>query len=249
MAKKNKNADMSEEKGGNKLVTFLIALVIVIIWLAVFVLLIKFDVGGFGSGVLRPLLKDVPVVNKILPDPTEEELEAEGIYEYRNLDEAVERIKELELLLDSINQSGQDSEDYVKELENEVKRLRAFETDQEAFKERVRKFDNNVVYADEAPDIEAYKAYYEEINPENAAEIYRQVVQDIQANERIKNLASTYSKMTPETAASVLTLMTANDLDLVCDIIRQMKGEVSAPIMDAMDPATAAKITKAITVQ
>lgn len=249
MAKKNKDMDMSEEKGGNKLVTFLIALVIVIIWLAVFVLLIKFDVGGFGSGVLRPLLKDVPVINKILPDPTAEELEAEGEYKYRSLDEAVERIRELELLLDSLNQSGETNADYVSELEKEVERLRAFETDQEAFKERVRRFDNNVVYAEQAPDIEAYKEYYEEIDPENAAEIYRQVIQDVQANERVKSLAKTYANMTPETAANVLTLMTANDLDLVCDIIRQMKGDVSAPIMDAMDPATAAKITKAITAQ
>ena len=31
-------------------------------------LLIKLDVGGFGSGVLAPAFKDVPVINKILPE-------------------------------------------------------------------------------------------------------------------------------------------------------------------------------------
>lgn len=246
MAKKNKDMDVSEEKAGNKLVTLLIALVIVIIWLAVFVLLIKFDVGGFGSGVLRPLLKDVPVVNKILPDPTAEELESEGTYKYRTLKEAVERIDELELELDSINETGRVNSDYVKELEEEVKRLQAFESDQEAFKERVRRFDTNVVYAEEAPDIEEYRTYYEEIQPDNAAEIYRQVIQDIRISEKVASLAKSYSNMEPDKAAEVLTIMTANDLELVCDIIGQMKAEVSAPILAAMDSATAAKITKAM---
>ena len=32
---------------------------------------VKLDIGGFGSSVLRPILKDVPVVNTILPEPTE----------------------------------------------------------------------------------------------------------------------------------------------------------------------------------
>ena len=59
MARKNK-ADRAE-KEGSKVLTVLIALLIAIIWFAIFGLLIKFDVGGFGSGVLRPIIKDVPI--------------------------------------------------------------------------------------------------------------------------------------------------------------------------------------------
>ena len=54
-----------EESGGFSVV--LVTILIVIIWLAILALLIKLDVGGFGSEVLTPVLKDVPVVNKILP--------------------------------------------------------------------------------------------------------------------------------------------------------------------------------------
>lgn len=50
---------------------------IIFVWLAILAALIKFDVGGFGSSVLRPILKDVPVVNKILPAASEEEKKAE----------------------------------------------------------------------------------------------------------------------------------------------------------------------------
>ena len=58
-----------EEKGSGKIVLFLVTLLIIAIWLGIIALLIKTDVGGFGSSVLYPVLKDVPYVNKILPKP------------------------------------------------------------------------------------------------------------------------------------------------------------------------------------
>ena len=57
MAKKNKTKE--NESGGSKLVNAVIVLVIILIWLAVFAFLIKLDVGGIGSNILYPVLKDV----------------------------------------------------------------------------------------------------------------------------------------------------------------------------------------------
>ena len=75
MAKKDKIQDLDkEERGGSgKFLTVLIVFLIVLIWLAILALLIKFDVGGLGSEVLRPVLKDIPVINRILPDVSEEQ--------------------------------------------------------------------------------------------------------------------------------------------------------------------------------
>ena len=61
MAKKDKNKEnkvSTDESTGSKIVTMLIVLVIVVIWLAIFGVLIKLDVGNFGSEVLYPVLKD-----------------------------------------------------------------------------------------------------------------------------------------------------------------------------------------------
>ena len=58
----------------------LIGVLIVITWLSVMCLLIKCDVGGFGSRVLRPVFKDVPMINKILPDASDEEVAIESDY-------------------------------------------------------------------------------------------------------------------------------------------------------------------------
>ena len=73
--KKIKGIDQPES-AGSKLVTALIALIIIIIWLVVFAFLIKLDVGGIGSNVLYPVLKDVPLVNKILPSVSEEHVQS-----------------------------------------------------------------------------------------------------------------------------------------------------------------------------
>lgn len=249
MAKKKKETmpGAEEEKSGSKVVTVIIALLIVFIWLAVFALLIKLDVGGFGSGILRPLLKDVPIVNLILPAGTDEELAEEENYEYTNLKEANEKIKELQLKLDANANEQYANSDYVADLKKEIERLQKFEDEQKEFRKRVKEFNREVVFGDKAPDITEYQKYYEGIDAQNAAQLYQMVIEQLQADQKVIDMADRYAKMDPASAAKVLELMTAGDLQLVCDILAQMKPNVSSQILAEMDTATAAKITKCMT--
>ena len=94
-AAKNMETDLEnteeEEGGSSKLAVALVTLVIIIVWLAILALLIKWDVGGFGSTVMRPLLKDIPYVNRILPD-SEDDLSTEEDYPYKNIDRKSTRL-------------------------------------------------------------------------------------------------------------------------------------------------------------
>ncbi len=246
MAKKIKSidtyADDTKEKG-NKIIAIIIGFVIVFIWLAIFAVLIKLDIGGFGSSILRPLLKDIPVINKILPDVSDEQLAYENDYAYKTLEEANARIKELELLNEDLMSSGTTSVDKTAELEAEVARLKVFEDNQLAFEERVKEFETNVVFAEVAPDIEEYKKYYESINPTNAEEIYRQVVEQSRISDSIQEKADIYKKMKPAAAAAVFETMTA-DIELVSQMLLCMKPAESSLILAEMDSTMAAKITK-----
>ena len=105
--KKDVNIDELDDESGKsgKLVSILVAMLIIVIWLVIFALLIKMNVGGIGSS-LRPYLKNVPVVNKILPAATDEEIQEETGGKYKSLSEAVDRIKELEAQLDENNNNG-----------------------------------------------------------------------------------------------------------------------------------------------
>ena len=176
MAKKDKEvAGEGNESGGSKLVTALIALVIILIWLAVFAFLIKLDVGGIGSNILYPVLRDVPVVNKILPEPSEEVQAGEDNYQYTTLKSANARIKELESLLASQGDATSANSGYISELEAEVRNLQRYKDAQDAFKKQVEDFNEDIKFNDKAPEISEYRKYYESIEPENEDRIYRKV--------------------------------------------------------------------------
>ena len=244
MAKKDKaKAVDNDNKEGSKILTILIALLIVIIWLAVFGLLIKMDIGGFGSGVLRPILKDVPVVNLILPRVDDAIIAEENNYEYTSLPEAVAKIKQLEQTIADMSKNDANNSASVAELQAEINRLKVFEENQLAFEKRVLDFDKNVVFNDAAPEIEEYKGYYEAINPTNAETIYRQVIEQLQYSDAIKEKADIYRRMDPQAAAKIMETMTA-DVEAVAQILLSMRSKESAAIMAEMDKVVAAKITK-----
>lgn len=243
MAKKKKDdilTNPDEESVGSKIGSALMVILIVIVWLAIFALLIKMDVGGVGTA-LRPLIKDVPVLCKILPDVPDDVLIEENNYPYKNIAEAVEVIKELEKKVDELDTTNGDYAKRILELQAEVERLKVFEEEQEAFEERVRRFDINVVYNSQAPDIEEYKKYYEEINPETAAEIYRQVVEQLQYDESIKKKADLLKTMKPGQAAAALEEMTA-DIEYTCKLLLCMKTDEATAIMNKMDTLFVARI-------
>lgn len=248
MAKKDKNVEThelnEEESTGSKIVTILIVLVIIIIWLGIFGVLVKLNVGNFGSDVLYPVLKDVPVLSWILPDVDEDGEQVTR--EYDNLTEANARIKELESQLAATSSSDSANSGEIEELKAEISRLKKYEEAQTNFNQRVKEFDENVVYNSKAPDTEEYKKYYEEINPDNAEEIYREVVRNFEYSQEIKDQAETYGKMTPESAAAILEEM-SNDLDLVAAILDSMQSSKSAAILQAMKPTVAAQVTTKMT--
>ena len=232
-----------EEKGSGKIVLFLVTLLIIAIWLGIIALLIKTDVGGFGSSVLYPVLKDVPYVNKILPKP-ESGVTAENTQsQYGSLDEAVDRIKELEMQLDAANSKNKKDQKKIKDLKAKVNDLSKYKEDEAAFEKEKEKYYEEVVFSDQAPDIEQYKAYYESIEPENAEVLYKQVVEQITYDDQVKDYAKAYSQMKPKEAAAIFNTMTDN-LGLVADILMSMGAQQRGDILGKMDAGTAAKLTE-----
>jgi len=229
-----------EEGLGNKIVMVLVTLLVILIWLGIIVLFIKGDFGGFGSTVLRPLIKDVPYLNWILPESDYDEESTE--YQYETIDDAIARIKELEALLDTQLTTNSDNSELIAELQAQITELQVYKLEQDEFEKNKEKFYEEVVFSDEAPDIETYKTYYESIDPENAEVLYKQVVEQIEYNNRVENYAKTYSSMKPKQAAAIFDTMT-DDLQLVADILLNMSTQARADILGKMDPEIAAKLT------
>ncbi len=235
-----KDGEEAEEKSGG-IVGILLALLIILIWIVIFALLIKMDVGGIGT-MLRPALKNVPVINKILPDASDDEIIEENGNKYKTLAEAIERIKELEKEIEQYKTSGSNTDEQIAQLQAEISRLKVYEENQEYFEQLKKEFDDQVVFNENAPDIEEYKKWYEEINPDNAASLYEQVVERIQFSKKIQEWATTYASMEPKAAAAIMEEMTG-DAYVVTRILLSMTPKQRAAVMAEMDPVYAAKLT------
>lgn len=242
IAKRETELDDAEEGGG--LATFLATILIVAVWLAVIVIIIKLDIGGFGSNVLTPVLKDVPVVNKILPGYSILETETGGSYDgYTSLKDAVDQIHLLEAELENSKLSTSSQLEEITNLQAEVKRLQEFEQKQVEFQRIKTEFFEEVVYAEKGPGAEEYQKYYEAMDPATAEYIYRQVIVQLEEDAEIAEYASAYSQMKPKQAAGIFEQMDS-DLDLVARILNAMSVEDRGAILGVMDAEIAAKLTK-----
>ena len=235
------------EQGGSNIPIVLTTIAIVGIWLLILCVLIKLDVGGFGSGVLAPILKDVPVVNQILPSDNplgQEGEEAEDEYAgYTNLKEAVEQIKLLELQLEQEALKTGTLEDENAKLKEEIARLMTFEASQVEFERIKTEFFEEVIYADKGPGADEYQKYYESIDPATAEFLYKQVVAEAQESKEIQDYAQAYSEMKPKQAAAIFEEMD-NNLDLAARILKEMAADDRGKILGVMDAEIAAKLTK-----
>jgi len=239
--KDNLDYDEELEEGiGSKIVLAFVTLLIILIWLGIIVILIKFDVGGFGSTVLRPIIKDVPYLNMILPENGD--LEESTEYQYETIDDAVERIKELEALLDASLATNATDAETIAALQELIATLEIYKLEQDEFEKIKEKFSEEVVFSDQSPDIEEYKTYYESIDPENAEVLYKQVVEQLAYDAKVEEYAKTYSSMKPKEAAAIFDTMT-DDLQLVADILLNMDVQSRADILGKMDEKVAAKVT------
>ena len=235
--------ELDEQIDGNGASVVIVTLFIILIWLGILILLVKMDVGGFGSNVLTPIFKDVPVINKILPSEstTETSKDKEAYGGYSSLKEAVEQT--LEKQLDQAQSTNATYAEQIDTLKAEVQRLKTFEDNQVEFQKIKEQFYEEVVYAENGPGADEYRKYYEEMDPATAEALYKQVIQTEAADKQMQEYANTFSNMQASEAAAILGNMTDN-LDLAASILQNLDVSTRGAILGAMDSAIAARIVK-----
>lgn len=240
----NQERELDEQIDGTNASVVVVTIFIIVIWLGILCLLVKMDVGGFGSNVLTPMLKDIPVINMILPTDSTIESTRENSYGgYNSIKDAVEYITELEKKLEQAQNTNAAYAEQIDALKAEVQRLQTFEKNQVAFQQIKEQFYEEVVYAENGPGAVEYRAYYEEMDPTTAEALYKQVIQEEAVSNKLKDYVATYSNMDAAKAAGILGAMTDN-LDLAADILSNLPAATRGAIMGEMDPAVAARITK-----
>ncbi len=240
-----KRADeLAEDEEGGGFATFLTTVFIVLLWLVVICVVVKMDVGGFGSSVLTPVLKDVPVLNRILPGTAlTETTNGESYGGYTSLRDAVDQITLLERQLEQAQKESKDKDAELDTLKAEVLRLQPFEAKQVEFQRIRTEFYEEVIYAENGPGAEEYQKYYEAMDPATAEYLYKQVVTQTEADKEVQDYANTFAQMKPKAAAGIIEKMD-KDLNLVAEILEAISAEKRADILGAMDAEIAAKLVK-----
>lgn len=239
----NQERELDEQIDGTNASVVVVTIFIIVIWLGILCLLVKMDVGGFGSNVLTPILKDVPVINKILPSDSATETKDKAYGGYNSIKEAVEQINSLEQQIEKLQTANTSYSEQIEALKAEVQRLQTFEDNQVAFQRIKEQFYEEVVYAENGPGAEEYRAYYEEMDPTTAEALYKQVIQEEAVSAKTKEYVATFSNMDASSAAAILSAMTDN-LNLAAEILENLSSSSRASIMAEMDPSIAAKLTK-----
>ncbi len=204
---------------------------------------IKLDIAGIGTSVFTPLLKDVPIIQAILPERAEETMAEKDAHQYTSIEEVVERLKATEKLLSEKELEVEGLNEQNSIMQAEIERLKVFENDKIQFDADRKAFDEQIVFSDKAPNLSDYISFYESVNPDNAAELYREAIIMQAHDKEVDDYANTYGTMKPEEAARIMEAMTSN-MDLIVLILNRINIEQRADILGEMDPEIAAKITK-----
>lgn len=231
--------EMKKSTGILKVVIGIFVTIIIII--IIVIALIKFDVGSLGTKVIGPKIIGIPGSELILPEMPVEEVGED--YNFKTIEEAVEILKITEKMLKETGDKAEIVDEQLLQLEAEVTRLKIFEANQVDFQKDKAEFDTWIVKQAKPAD---YKEWFEKINPENAADLYQEVIKTVDYEEGIKGMIDIYQNMKPAQAATILEGMSITKLDQVGTIIKSLTADQAADILAQMDPVVAAKITSYI---
>lgn len=235
--KKDKKSAKKKSKGiVSKLLGLIIKLILlVLVLLLISVALVKNNVAGLAEGPLYDVLSKIPYVNGLIVDQNavaeEENKKREELLMENDANTA--RIAELELQVETLTKENDD-------LNLEIERLSPLEDEYLAFREEKLAFDTEIANGDKVE----YSEYYTSIYPENADEIYRQIIGDIENEETVTRYISRFEALDSGSCAVILEELIYTDLDLVVEVIDSMTVEKSAEVLENMDPVNSSTILK-----
>ncbi len=249
-------AKKGEKKKKSKLFTiFMILLDIVIIaaaFGAVFYFIFYNNIGGVTERYYSTV-KSIPLLNLALPeapDPLNPKYMTQGeirdkYMEYKaeteqlkkQLEEADKKTSELQVYKDNYDKLTLEAQTLLQSLE-----MRGA-----AITEREQQLTDQKAKLDEAianSDREAFKEYFETIDPDKAALLYEAAVKKQVTDENVKKFAQVYAEMDPASAAAIFEQLGASKLDIITETLKAMNKTNSSEILEAMTPEFAAKITE-----
>lgn len=198
-----------------------------------FVLIVAGLIYFFRVPILNTL-KNVPVIGKLIPDASDEEvLSAEELnIKVKSQEQEIESLKAQIETLESNNEA----------LSNQNESLKQYETMYTEFLEQKEAWDVEVAKTNTALFIEQFESVY----PDTAERIYKTLKGEKLLTDKQKTLSKTIGEMDEAQAAKALELLIATDSELLQVIFEGMNTDRKALILSEMTSEAAAQVIKLI---
>lgn len=262
LQKQNKTAISShngnEKKSSKKAFLFTLSavlvtvLIIILIFGGVSYIIIRNNVNGLASRYEKQI-RAVPILKKALP-----KVEDPDDPKYLTDTQVRKKYQELRLIRDELNKKLEEFQSKVNEMEKQLaqkdaqltqiqdlkkeaqNKIAETEKKQNELDEEKRRFEEKVAKKDSS----GFEEFYKNMDKSSAERIYVDILKEKKANEEIRNFVQIYESMEPESAAKILEQMGDSKLDLVVDIMRNMKKEPCGAVLSEMSPKYASKVSE-----
>ncbi|MGL4343733.1 MAG: hypothetical protein ACRCTE_00905 [Cellulosilyticaceae bacterium] len=204
-------------------------------WLIVFIILIGLGAGIYlGRTGIAKAVKDVPFLNQIFKEKSQD---------------AVGKVDpQITALNDTITQLNNQIATQTTEkeqLQSRIKTLEKYEQQYNEFEQQKQKWENEVATQKPADFI----AYYEQVRPDEANRIYKELKQTQIATAEQKQYAKVVADMEEEQAAKAIEKIIGTNPELVKFLFGGMSSERQSAILSVMDEKTAPQVIKLIAPQ
>ena len=234
--------------------TVIIPIVLVLVLVGGLTAILGFNVFNIRDQYIMPPLRNIPFVGNFIP-------EAAGfkyVYEYQYIDgeyvevavavavepelapaaipeDVIALMEELEATRIALAQAQALNEQYAES----VLVLQTYRDFITHYREQRQLFDEMVAMGD--PD--AFAAFYEEVDPDNAARLFTLIRARREVDREFRRFAATYAEMNTDEAASLFSLLLASNSELLINILLTFNTAQRAAIFNEMDSADVAVIT------
>jgi len=227
-------------------------IIIVAAFGAVFYFIVYNNIGGVTERHYSSI-KSIPFLKLALPEPpdplnpkymTRDEIR-EKYLEFRDETEKLkEQLAQADARADELSRY---KEDYDRLIQEAAEKLQELDEREAAVAEKEKQLEELKKQLDRAiasGDREAFTEYFESIDPENAAAIYKSVIVEQQTDDNVKKFAQVYAEMDADSAAAIFEQMGTSKLDLIAETLKAMNRKQAAEILQEMSPDFAARVTE-----
>ncbi|HHV60395.1 MAG TPA: hypothetical protein GXX49_08965 [Clostridiaceae bacterium] len=240
--KVNLQKNSSNDKKMPGIILPLISILVVVLAIigGTFYILIHNNINNLAEKY-RSVLQDKPALAWMLPAP----LNPEDPW-YMPANEVRKKYEELVKENQNLKTQLEESQKKVEELQNYKNEAEAgmseFEKKKAQLEKDIADFQTKVAQEDDT----GFRDFYEEINPEKAAELYAGIVKRQEASKELEKIAGIYAEMDVGSAASILNEMGSEKIDLIVSILSFMDTKDAAGIIALLDRNLASLITESM---